>query len=82
MNPLKMLVDLIPASQRKYVYAAFSLIALVVTVWQAADGNWKEFLGALLATGVGTLATANTNVKPPVTPVDPNEEPGEDQGGW
>lgn len=82
MNPLKMLVDRIPAKQRKYVYAAFSVIALIVSAWQLYDGNWKSFIGALLATAVGSLATANTNVTLPSSGGDGEDEPGEDQGGW
>lgn len=59
-NPL---TDVLPATVRKYVYAALFLTAVVLGVWQATDGNVVEtILGVLAALGFGT-ATANT--KPP-----------------
>ena len=65
MNPL---VDIIPAKARKYVYAAAALLGLIVTVWQASDGDWKTALVSLAGTALTTLAHANT------TPEAPTEE--------
>lgn len=66
MNPLAILVDIIPAGPRKYVYAAYALAVLVVAVCAiigvstgAAD-QVLTYLGGLL----GVLATANTGVAP------------------
>lgn len=61
---LKFLIDLIPAKARKYVYAILTVGVLLYGVWQAADGNWGQFIVSLVTSAVGTLATANTNVDP------------------
>lgn len=57
MNPL---VDVIPAKYRKYVYAGLCLTALAFASFQAADGDWVEFLGGLLTALVGGTAASNT----------------------
>lgn len=67
-NPLN---DLIPARYRKYVYALASLAAIVFTVWQASEGDWKTFVGGLFAVLVPALAASNT-------PSDGDDAPGED----
>ena len=65
MNPL---VDIIPAGARKYVYAVAALLGLIVTVWQASDGDWKTALVSLAGTALTTLAHANTTATPPDDP--------------
>lgn len=57
MNPL---TDVIPAKARKYVYAALTLAALLSSVYQATDGDWKTFAVNLVA--ALTTATAAANV--------------------
>lgn len=53
-NPLTFL----PARYRLAVYAVLGLVALGVSAWQAADGDWLQavslFLGSL---GFGTAAS-------------------------
>lgn len=61
---LKFLIDLIPAKARKYVYAILAIAVFVYGVWQAADGNWGQFIVSLVTSAVSTLATANTDVGP------------------
>lgn len=56
-NPL---VDVIPAAYRKYLYALLFLAGLGIAAWQAADGNWKVFVGALVTAIVHGLAASNT----------------------
>lgn len=56
-NPL---TELIPARARKYVYGIAALLALVYGIFQASDGDWRQFVGALLATLVPLLAASNT----------------------
>lgn len=56
-NPL---TDLIPATARKYVYGVLVLVALAFTVWQAAGGNWTEFVGGLVVALVNAMAASNT----------------------
>jgi hypothetical protein len=59
MNPL---FDVIPARARKYVYAAVALFMIGWGAYQAADGNWKVAVGALITTVVAGLAHANVEV--------------------
>lgn len=66
MNPL---FDVIPARARKYVYAAVALLALGWGAWQAAEGDWKVTVGALVTMLVAGLAHAN---------VTPEEEESQD----
>lgn len=58
MNPL---FDIIPARARAYVYAAVALLMIAWGAWQAADGDWKVAVGALVTTLTAALAHANTN---------------------
>lgn len=57
-NPL---TDAIPDALRKRLYALAFLAALVFTVYQAADGDWKQFVGGLLSALVTLLAASNTS---------------------
>lgn len=56
-NPL---TELIPAKARKYVYGVAALLALVYSIYQASDGDWKQFVAGLFATLVPMLAASNT----------------------
>lgn len=61
---MNILVDIIPAKWRRAVYGVLALAALVVTVWQASDGDWKTALISLVGSAVTTLAHANTTTPP------------------
>jgi hypothetical protein len=61
MNPL---FDIIPARARAYVYAAVALLMIAWGAWQAADGDWKVAVGALVTTLTAALAHANTAEHP------------------
>lgn len=64
-NPLASnpLTDILPPRVRLYVYAVLFLAFLGVSAWQASDGNWVNFVVALVtALGHGTAAS---NVKAP-----------------
>lgn len=54
MNPLNVLIDLVPTKQRKFVYAIVALILQAFAVWQASKGDWTVFA----AGEVGSLTTA------------------------
>lgn len=62
INPL----TLIPAAYRQYAYALLALIALVITVWQASGGDWRNAVIALVF--ALSHATAASNVKGSVGP--------------
>jgi hypothetical protein len=55
-----MLTDLIPAKYRRYVYAIAALLAFAYGVWQAVDGDWRQFAISLIGSAVTALAHANT----------------------
>lgn len=59
-----LLKDIVPARYRKAAYAVLTLALLVFTLFQAADGDWSQFTGSLLAALVTGTATANTNTAP------------------
>lgn len=59
------ILTMIPAPIRKWVYAGAALLALIWGAWQAADGNWKLALSALVTTLLGAMANANVNPDPP-----------------
>lgn len=61
-NPL---TELIPPTARKYVYGLAVLAALVLATWQASQGDWAVFTGALLAALVPALAASNTPASKP-----------------
>lgn len=62
MNPL---TDLIPARYRKYVYAVVALAAFVYGIYEATNGDWKQFAIALVGAAASALAHANTQPQPP-----------------
>ena len=57
MNPL---LDLIPAQYRRYLYALASVALVIYTAVEAAGGDWRQAVGALVAAAVTSLAHANT----------------------
>ena len=57
MNPL---TDVLPPQWRRALYAIVFVAALIFGLWQAAQGDWVEFVGALLASAVNLLAASNT----------------------
>ncbi len=67
-NPL---TDVLPPKVRQYVYAVLSLAALVWGVWEASNGDWKQFVGGLIV--ALTSATAASNV--PAKPAEPSVKP-------
>lgn len=60
MNPL---VDILPTKYRKIAYALLAVASVVFTIWQASDGDWRQFAGGLLVALFG--ATAASNAKTP-----------------
>lgn len=64
MNPLKFLVDIIPARYRKFVYGIAAAAGAAVAVLGKtgvipADG--ADQIAGTIALVIGALATANTN---------------------
>lgn len=57
-NPL---TDVLPDTLRKRLYALAFVAVIVFTAFQAADGDWKQFVGGLLGSLVTLLAASNTN---------------------
>lgn len=76
MNPLNVLIDVIPAKYRKFVYALVALLSLGYSIWQAADGNWGQVIGALLTSLTTTTAAVNTDTAD-LTPAGVDPEPDE-----
>lgn len=70
MNPL---VDVLPATLRKYLYAILFLGALVFGIYQASDGDWLLFVGSLLTALLGLMAASNTGSNPPPRPADEDD---------
>ena len=56
-NPL---TDVLRPEWRKTIYAVVFVLALLFSLWQAAQGNWVEFTGSLLGALVNLLAASNT----------------------
>ena len=75
MNPLSLLVDVIPARWRRYVYAGLAVLAWAWTMWQAAHGDWRQFAAGIITALVGSLATANTNPTGPAPAVAKDADP-------
>lgn len=65
---MNILIDIIPAAGRKYVYALFALVGLVLGAWQIADpAAWVVTalsVYAFVGTALGITAYANTNGTP------------------
>ena len=59
-NPL---TDVLPARVRKIVYAVLFVAALVVACYQASEGDWWEFVAALLTSLTGATAASNTHTR-------------------
>lgn len=60
-NPL---TDVLSPKVRATLYAALFVAALVFSVFQAADGDWSEFIGGLITALLGATAASNTGVTP------------------
>lgn len=60
---LGLLIDFIPAKQRKIVYAVLTVAVTLYGVWQGFDGDWGQFAVSVVTALVTALATANTNVQ-------------------
>lgn len=63
---MNILVDIIPAAGRKYVYAVYALIGLVLGALQIAGQDVAIALGvyAFTGTALGLTAYSNTNPAP------------------
>lgn len=61
---MQFLVDIIPPKARKYVYGAAALVLAGYGVWQAANGDWRALIAALIGGPVAALAHANTTEPP------------------
>lgn len=59
--PSNPLTDVLPAQARKVLYAVLFVLALGFAAWQAADGDWVEFAGAVIVALFGATATSNTD---------------------
>jgi len=62
---MQFLVDIIPPKARRYVYGGLSLVGLIYATWQAAGGDIRATIAALVGSAVTALAHANTNSAPP-----------------
>lgn len=71
MNPL---FAILPAKARKYVYAGVALVGLIWTGYQAANGDWKAAVGAVVSVIVAGVAHANVT---PDSSTDQNPPPTE-----
>lgn len=58
-NPL---TDVLPEKARKYAYAVLFVLALGFSAWQAAGGDWGEFVSGVLAALFSAVAASNTAV--------------------
>lgn len=67
MNPLNVLIDIIPAKYRKIVYALVALLSFGYSIWLASHGDWTVFVGSLITGLTTTTAAVNTNVDPDVS---------------
>lgn len=56
-----MLTGIIPAKYRQTVYSIVCLVAIVIGVWQATDGNWKAAIPALVSALVHALSASNVD---------------------
>lgn len=58
-NPL----TAIPDNVRQLVYAALVVAATIFSAYQAADGDWNEFVGGVLTALINLMAAANVSKK-------------------
>jgi hypothetical protein len=56
-NPL---TEVLPAKARKIAYAVLFVAAAVFAVFQASDGDWKQFVGGVITALLGAVAASNT----------------------
>lgn len=65
---MNILIDIIPASARRYVYAAYALIGLVLGALQVYGNDVSAILGvyAFIGAALGITAYANTGTPPTV----------------
>lgn len=56
-NPVR---DVLPEKVRLVLYAILFVVALVFSIYQASEGDWKLFTGSLLTSLLGLLAAGNT----------------------
>lgn len=64
---MNILVDIVPERARKYFYALFALVGVVVGAWKIADpgADWVETALAVYAfVGTAFGATAASNTRP------------------
>ena len=59
--PSNPLTDVIPPRYRKYLYALVFVASIVAAAWQASDGDWQTFVGALVGVLVSATAASNTH---------------------
>lgn len=74
-NPL---TNVLTPRVRAVLYAALFVGALAFAAWQAADGDWLQFVGGLITALLGATAASNASWTP-VPNTDLIEEP--DEGG-
>jgi TRAP-type C4-dicarboxylate transport system permease small subunit len=56
--------NLLSPAVRAVLYAVLSLAALVFSIFQAADGDWKLFVGSLLTALLTLVAASNASPTP------------------
>lgn len=76
---MNILNDIIPARYRQVVYALITLLALVWSVYEVSDGDWKKFVGGLIV--ALTTATAASNTPTDSGPVHRDEDADDDTSG-
>lgn len=76
---MNILNDIIPARYRQIVYALITLLALVWSVYEVSDGDWKKFVGGLIV--ALTTATAASNTPTNSGPVHRDEDADDDTSG-
>lgn len=64
MNPITLIdtlmSDYVPAKYRRLVHALILIVAAGVTIWMAADGDWRKALIAAAAAIYAAVNKANT----------------------
>lgn len=76
---MNILNDIIPARYRQIVYALITLLALVWSVYEVSDGDWKKFVGGLIV--ALTTATAASNTPTNSGPAHLDEDADDDTSG-
>lgn len=70
-NPL---INVLTPKVRGIAYAALFVMAVVFSAYQAAGGDWAEFIGGVITALLGLTAASNAST----TPVLVEDEDGED----